>query len=143
MAEVNFDPTKLLVVIENSVGVIGWDHLKYLCFVCPTYPKCTHIKFIEGINENEDSVHPAVVNFLARKSLPKSSSKRKCHSKEKIPFYPDETLMNVIQSRTYSDGSYLRDSKTTCIHCGEALSSEAIAEQLPVFSKEHIDIVYG
>ena len=62
----SFDESKVLVTDDNSVGVVGWDHGCFHCYLCPPVPKLDHVKFVDD-NKSKEEDYPQLENLLLHK----------------------------------------------------------------------------
>ena len=87
-----------MVVVEGNVGVIGHSHGKTSCVLGPTYPQCVHLKYFNNLLNNPVAIDGTVLSFMAKNSSTRSSYHRKCHSKDKIPFYLNEKMREKVKT---------------------------------------------
>lgn len=123
---------------SKSHGLVSVVKKKYFCFCCQKN-YCDHVKqfkHLSATNIDDDNYPPVLQELLdihdaENETSPNLSNTRIiCHSFEKIPFGPTETLTNIFSSgiiqnvEKHGDSLVFKPINIVCKHCSGRLDSD-------------------
>lgn len=98
VCNLSFDTTKLVVVVDGQVGVIGVDFSGIKCYVCESI-NCSHVSYIKSFELNDAATPVCVAEFTETKTnQPRKQRKTTSVSQNKIYFEPSGSYKNTLGS---------------------------------------------
>ena len=154
--QVPFDESKAVVVVGGVPGVLGVEGNKVKCFLCPEYPRCSHMLFYKEASESDDV--PGPLHLLSNNLKPAREYLRKCLSW--IPLKYDLSPIDRYYLRRHprlvhymdkeeggKESVVLVEKCVTCTVCDSTIDTTSTKQhetlQIPLFTKDSIETCIG
>ena len=89
MSNLVFDPSKLVISREESIGVIAVEMNALKCLICKSN-SCEHVAHVNGMDSGDQTSPVCITEFMEKISTPKAKRIPSVISKAKVEFYLSE-----------------------------------------------------